>query len=222
MADINNIYQEFLEKYDKQGWWPLLNVKGQNPTKTGSVQGYHPGDYSFPKNDNERFEICVGAILTQNTAWPNVENALLNLQKLKAIGPKKILALDEDNLKQAIKPAGYFNQKARKLREFAQFYLDLSGKTPTRDQLLEVWGIGPETADSILLYACKELHFVVDAYTKRVFFDLGILDDKMSYDEIKSLFEKNLPKDIEVYQEFHALIVEHGKNMKNNEKKKEN
>ena len=211
MKKIYQIYNMLLKLYGPQGWWPLLECKGTNPTKSGDVKGYHPNDYSYPKNNIQRFEICIGAILTQNTSWPQVEKALLNLKKLKALTPLKIKKLNLEKLKQAIKPAGYFNQKAKKLKIFAEFYTNLKGKTPTREELLNVWGIGPETADSILLYAFKIPEFVIDAYTKRVFAKLGIIQKDEQYEKVKKLFEDNLPKDFKLYQEYHALIVEHAK-----------
>ena len=208
---MDDIYNKLLKSYGPQGWWPLLDVKGVNPTKTGSINGYHPGDYSHPKNEKEKFEICIGAILTQNTSWPNVEKALINLKKLNAIDPKKILSINEDKLKEAIKPAGYFNQKAKKLKVFSEFFINLNEKTPSRNELLSVWGVGPETADSILLYAYKMPSFVVDAYTKRIFSRIGEIKKDEDYDKVKSVFEKNLKKDFKIYQEYHALVVEHAK-----------
>lgn len=205
--DINAKYQELLDRHGPQGWWPLLDVKGTNPTKTGSVRGYHPGDYSYPKDEGQRFEICIGAILTQNTAWPNVEKALRNLKRNRSIDPWKILSMSIDQLKDEIRPSGYYNQKARKIREFSEFYIELEGRTPTREELLAIWGIGEETADSILLYAYQVPKFVVDSYTKRVF---G-LDKK--YSEIQKMFEEALPRDYRIYQEYHALIVEEAKNL---------
>ena len=244
--------------YGPQGWWPIVNDKTL-------ICEYHPNDYSYPRTDAERFEICIGAILTQNTgwypnvvraiqqlklgrpftkeelelieaaeihkgiirekprkqttghiltqntSWPQVEKALLNLRKLKALTPMKIKKLNLEKLKQAIKPAGYFNQKAKKLKIFAEFYINLKGKTPTREELLNVWGIGPETADSILLYAFKVPTFVVDAYTKRIFAKLGLIEKNEQYEKVKKMFEENLPKDFKLYQEYHALIVEHAK-----------
>ncbi|MBU0471347.1 MAG: endonuclease III domain-containing protein [Nanoarchaeota archaeon] len=211
-----NIYKQLLKKHKPQGWWPLLNCKGTNPTKTGSIKGYHTKDYSYPHNEQEKFEIIIGAILTQNTAWPNVEKALLNLKKLKAINPKKLLKLTDKKLKEAIKPAGYFNQKANYLKNITELFIKLKGKTPTREELLKIKGVGNETADSILLYAYKQPEFVVDAYTKR----LLKLEDK-KYEEVKELFEKNLPKKYELYQEYHALIVEEGKRKVNKVIKKQ-
>jgi len=104
--------------YGLQGWWPLLEHRGSNPTLTGRLTGYHPGDYSFPRTEAQRFEICCGAILTQNTAWPNVEKALQALAHQGLLAPREILAVDEEKLQQAIRPSGYFRAKARKLRAF--------------------------------------------------------------------------------------------------------
>lgn len=204
------IYEKLLERYGFQGWWPLLNHQGVNPTKTGSIKGYHPKDYSFPKNDSERFEICVGAILTQNTNWQNVEKSLINLKNNCLLSAAKII----DNLqlvKGCIKPSGYYNIKAKYLENFSRFYLSLKGRTSLRDELLSVKGIGKETADSILLYAYKVPVFVVDAYTKRLVNNLGLIDSA-DYEKIRSFFEAELPKDYKLFQEFHSLIVEHAKN----------
>lgn len=214
MRNLKQRYYEFLKEYSPQGWWPLLDLhtakgkdQGTNPTKTGSIKGYHPGDYSYPKTEKQQFEICIGAILTQNTAWQNVEKALVNLNVAGILSPEAILKTDSSKLAALIKPAGYFNQKAKKLKEFATFFIALNGNAPSREQLLEVWGIGPETADSILLYAYKVPTFVVDAYTRRIF----KYDKSISYDQIKSDFEKSIPQDYKIYQEYHALIVEHAK-----------
>ncbi len=191
------LYNLLLKEYGHQGWWPIQNK-------------YHPKDYSFPKNDLQKFEICVGAILTQNTSWNNIEKAIDNLRNINALNPKKLNVLDIEKLKQAIRPAGYFNQKAKKIKIFTEFYLKLKG-TPTRKQLLSLWGIGPETADSILLYAYNVSTFVIDAYTKKILIKLNLIKENCSYDDMKELFEKNIPKDYKIYQEFHALIVQHGK-----------
>jgi endonuclease-3 related protein len=214
MNKIKYFYEKLLEKYGPQGWWPLLDCKGCNPTKTGSIQGYHPNDYSYPKNNKQRFEICIGAILTQNTSWPQVEKALIHLKKVNAINPDKIKNIKINELCNAIKPAGYFNQKAKKLKIFSEFYINLKGKTPKRGELLALWGIGPETADSILLYAYKVPSFVVDAYTKRIFSEMKLIKKHGTYNNIKKLFEDNLEKDFKLYQEYHALIVEHAKTTK--------
>jgi len=208
---IKQIYFILLELYGFQGWWPLIDYKTTNATKRGLINGYHPKDYSFPKTENQHFEICVGAILTQNTGWTAVDKALRNLNKAQALNAKKIKHMHIMTLKKAIKPAGYFNQKAKKLKIFAEFYTLLKARTPTRKELLSVWGIGPETADSILLYAYAVPTFVVDSYTRRIFSNLGLIKRNSKYDEIKQLFESNLKPDFKTYQEYHALIVEHGK-----------
>ncbi len=211
---LKRIFEKLMEDYGCQGWWPLTDLNNQthiNITKSGSLSGYHPKNYSYPKTDNQRFEICIGAIATQSISWIQVEKALLNLKKINALNPDKIAKLNIKKIEQAIKPAGYFKQKARKIKEFTKFYLSLKGRTPTRNELLGVWGIGPETADSMLLYAFKVPTFVVDAYTRRIFTHLGLIKHKASYDEIKALFEANLKPDLIIYQEYHALIAEHAK-----------
>ena len=214
MHFISHIYDNLVRLHGPQGWWPLLELEGsisKNPTKTGSIRGYHPGDFSYPKTKAQQFEICVGAILTQNTAWPNVEKALLSLRQKELLSPQALLKVEAAKLGEAIRPAGYFNQKARKLRIFSEFYINLERRAPTREELLSLWGIGPETADSMLLYAFKVPTFVIDAYTRKIFLNLGLIKKDWDYSRIKALFEGNLPKNLKLYQEYHALIVEHAK-----------
>ena len=213
MIKIRTLYDELLEKYGEQGWWPLLDVDGENPTKTGSVKGYHPGDYSYPRTREQRFEICVGAILTQNTSWTNVEKALINLKDHDMLCPEKILSSTHENIAGLIRPAGYFNQKAKKLILFAEYFLSMGNKIPTREELLSLWGIGPETADSMLLYAFKVPSFIVDAYTRRVLRSRNLLKGDETYDEISKMFETNIETKLEIYQEFHALLVEEAKHL---------
>ncbi len=207
---VKKIYAWLIAEYGPQGWWPLLEYAGTNPTKTGSITGYHPERYDLPRTRAQAYQVCVGAILTQSVSWTSVEKALLNLKGSGILDPEKLLAADNDTLCQMIKPAGYFNQKARKLKEFTRFFLG-SDKTPTREQLLSIWGIGDETADSILLYAFKTPEFVVDTYTRRIFSNLGMIDDKADYRAVKRFFERSLKKDLIIYLEYHALIVEHAK-----------
>ena len=209
---LNDIFQKLLDTYSYQGWWPITDYDGSNPTKTGSTQGYHPSDYSFPRNSLERFEIIVGAVLTQNTSWPQVEKSIINLKESINLTPSEILNFDENDFKMAIKPSGYFNQKYNYLRNVSEFYISLDGQTPKRKDLLSVKGVGPETCDSILLYAYGEKEFVVDAYTRRIFSHLGFINEKDSYNKIKKLFEDNFDGGVNEYQEYHALIVEHAKN----------
>ena len=213
--NINLIYDKLFEKYSYQGWWPILSHDGSNPTKTGAIKGYHPKDYTFPHNSKEQFEIIIGSILTQNTSWPSVEKALNNLRILTDFSAESILKLadsNEDEFKLAIKPAGYFNQKFNYLKNIAEFYISLDGEVPTRKDVLAVKGVGNETADSILLFAYKQKQFKVDAYTKRIFSYLGYFDEKEKYMKVKKLFEDNFNGDVNAYQEYHALIVEHAKN----------
>lgn len=211
---IRKIYNCLFTSYGPQGWWPLTELRkegGVNPEKTGSVMGYHPADYTYPQTRNQQFEIICGALLTQNTSWIQVEKALLNLKQIHSLSSESILSLDPEILKEAIKPAGYYNQKAVRLKTLACWFSELGDRVPAREELLSLKGVGPETADSILLYAFKQPSFVVDAYTKRIVTNLGIADEKAGYNEIKTLFEENLPEDLAVYQEYHALLVEHAK-----------
>ena len=211
---IESIYTCLFKLYGPQGWWPLVELHGTSkvqPHKTGSMQGYHPSDYSYPQTRDQQFEIICGALLTQNTSWTQVEKALFNLKRLKALSPEVVISLEPETLKEAIRPAGYYNQKAVRLQTLASWFLELEDKIPTREELLFLKGIGPETADSILLYAFKQPFFVVDAYTKRIVTNLGLVDEKAGYSEIKALFEDSLPSDVRMYQECHALLVEHAK-----------
>ena len=208
---IIKIYEKLHELYGPQGWWPLINHDGTNPTKTGAIRGYHPRNYDLPNERNQIYEVIIGTILTQNTSWLSAERALLNLNELDAIEPEKLLHLPDETLKLSIRCAGFLNQKAIYLREITKFFIKLEGKTPTRKELLAVKGVGNETADSILLYAYKQPEFVVDAYTKRIWVHLGFVDENIKYMELKELFESNLPNDVAIYQEYHALIVEHAK-----------
>ena len=157
----------------------------------------------------------MGTILTQNTTWVCVDKALANLALYTDFNPNNILEFintDTDKFKQLIKPSGYFNQKTIYLKNIAEFFIDLDGRTPTRKEVLAVKGVGNETADSILLYAFGEKEFVVDAYTKRIFSYLGFIKETATYHQVKKLFEENFQGDVEDYKQYHALIVEHAKN----------
>jgi endonuclease-3 related protein len=167
------------------------------------------------------FEVIVGAILTQNTSWTNVEPCIENLRREKLLTPRAIETVSPVRLARLIRSSGYFRQKAKKLKAFVRFlrhsYQGSLAKmfgTPTavlRDQLLGVHGVGPETADSILLYAGKHRVFVVDAYSRRMLERHGLADAKHGYDDIRRLFECSLPRSVALYNEFHALIVHTGK-----------
>lgn len=208
---ITDIYQKLYELYGPQGWWPLINYKGPKPAKTGAVEGYHPLNYDLPVERNQIYEVIVGTILTQNTAWVQANTALHNLDDLNALEPEKLLKLDDDILRSAIRPAGFLNQKAIYLKEVTRFFIGLEGETPSRKDLLQVKGVGNETADSILLYAYRQPEFVVDTYTRRIIFHLSLVNGKISYLKLKNIFMTSLPLDVPVYQEYHALMVEHAK-----------
>ena len=201
MELINKIYQKLLEAYSPQGWWPLFN------NKTGKFE-YHKGDYSLPKNDAQRFEIIVGAILTQNTSWKNVEKVINNLERNNMLNLNSLKEIEAGKLSTIIKSSGYHNQKAKKIKKFIEF-LD-SKKEINRKNLLSIWGIGKETADSILLYAKNQPIFVIDAYTIRIFSRL--FKKEFYYDTLQELFMKNLKQDVSIFNEYHALLVEHAKN----------
>ncbi len=209
---FQKIYERLYSEYGPQGWWPLISLhdEGTNPTKTGSVKGYHPNDFSYPKNFLQRFEIILGSLLTQNTSWINVEKALINLNKKNSIYPENILEMPDEELKEAIKPAGYFNQKSKRAKILSKWFIGLK-KIPTRHELLALHGIGEETADSILLYAFNQPSFVIDTYTKRIFTNLGLIKGTEKYSEIKQLIESKIKKDYKLFQEYHALLVEHAK-----------
>jgi endonuclease-3 related protein len=207
--EIRLIYNKLYNLYGPQGWWPLLSVDVS--TEKGVEMVHHPLNYDLPQTRNETYEIILGTILTQNTAWNSAEIALRNLKALKAINPEKLLDLDSEIFKQAIRSAGFVNQKSVYIKEVTKFYIGLDGTIPTRKELLEVKGVGNETADSILLYAFKQSEFVVDTYTKRIFSHIGLIDYNDNYNKVKNLFETNLSQDLIIYNEYHALIVQHAK-----------
>lgn len=181
MNKIQKIYKILSKAFGKQNWWPA---------KT-------------------RFEVIIGAILTQNTNWKNVEKAIINLKKHKLLNKKAVKEIPESKLASLIRSSGYYKQKARKLKEFVNFKGNI-----TRENLLKIWGLGPETVDSILLYAYDKPVFVIDAYTKRVMARLGY--KQKDYDSLQKLFTKNLPKNFRLFNEYHALLVELAKrNCKN-------
>ncbi len=164
------------------------------------------------------FEVVVGAVLTQNTAWRNVERAIVNLRGAGALDPRSLNDLSRSRLEELIRPAGFFRQKAERLQLFTTHLLGRHGGDlarmlagpleEVRSELLALKGVGPETADSILLYAADRPSFVVDAYTRRLFGRLGLLEGSESYGAVRDLFMEHLPSDADLYNEYHALIVE--------------
>lgn len=190
--NLLSVYKKLLKQFGHQQWWPVRH------------------DFVPPQ-----LEICIGAILTQNTNWRNVEEALQNLSDAKATSTDAIAKMPLAKLEKLVRPSGFYKQKSKRLKEFGKFVSAFECnfyKDVTREQLLSIKGIGRETADSILLYACSRSFFVVDAYTRRLFSRLGIIKGGEDYDELRKMFEKKLPKDVELYKEFHALIVKHEKN----------
>lgn len=190
---LDAMYRAMLDALGPSHWWP-----GDSP-----------------------FEVCVGAILTQNTAWTNVEKAIAALREADVLEPEAMYSLPQEQLAEYIRPAGYFNIKAARLRAFLKFLKDRAdwdisalesiGTDSLREQLLGIKGIGPETADSMLLYAFDRPMFVVDAYTARIMNRHGMVSEESNYFELQSLFMDSLPEDVPMYNEFHALIVRVGK-----------
>lgn len=192
---LKTIYNKLLRKFGPQNWWPA----------------------------EEAFEVIVGAILTQNTNWKNVEKAIESLKKAKLLKANRLFVTPNKKLAQHIRSAGYYNIKAKRLKSFLEFFFKFykgnlkrmaqTKATVLRRQLLEINGIGSETADSILLYAFDKPIFVVDAYTKRILIRHGFIDEKVDYDQVQTLFMRAFGKqrNAEMFNQYHALIVRLGK-----------
>ncbi|MBA7478230.1 Endonuclease III [subsurface metagenome] len=186
---LQNIYHQLMTRYGSQHWWPA----------------------------QEPFEVIVGAILTQSAAWGNVEKAIANLKSAEALSPKALRRLSLFEVAALIRPCGYYNAKALKLRSFAHWLgehfndnlsqLFASDINYLRQGLLSIYGIGQETADSIILYAAGKPTFVIDAYTRRIINRIGLTPDGNSYSAYQTLFMNNLPADIRLFNEYHALLV---------------
>lgn len=187
------IYDTLYQRYGPQHWWPA----------------------------EEPFEVIIGAILTQSTAWANVEQAIANLKRAGVLHPAGLHGLEPAELAALIRPSGYFNQKAKKILAFVQrltaahggdlarlFALDLPA---LREELLGIYGIGPETADSIILYAAEKPIFVIDAYTVRIFGRLGFAGAEGGYAGLQRMYMDHLPHDVQLFNEYHGLLVRHGK-----------
>ncbi len=190
---LRAFYDALFAAYGPQHWWPA-----RTPT-----------------------EVIIGAILTQNTAWRNVERAIANLGEANALDWTRLRDLPPEQLAELIRPAGTYQVKTRRLKAFIAWFWErydgdlermFATALPTlREELLSVSGIGRETADAILLYAGQLPSFVVDAYTARVLYRHGLIDEPADYDEIKDLFESSLPTDVPLFNEYHALLVQVGK-----------
>ena len=192
---VMDVYERLYSAYGSQHWWP-----GDTP-----------------------FEVIIGAILTQSTAWTNVEKAIANLKSAGILSAPALREIPEPDLAALIRPSGYFNVKARKLKAFVEWLgqrsnddleiLFTARTAALREELLGVYGIGEETADSILLYAGNKPSFVIDAYTRRIVDRLGIEPGGPAYSDYRHLFMDNLPADAALYNEYHALLVRHGKDV---------
>jgi endonuclease-3 related protein len=197
-AVIQEIYRILFGEYGCRGWWPVT-------PRGGTVPEYSGG----PVDQRQKFEVCCGAVLTQNTSWKNASSAIINMNREGLLDPGDIIAVDLQRLAGIIRPSGYYNTKALKLKRIARFLSEK--RTVTRKSILSVNGVGPETADSIMLYAFGKLFFVIDSYTRRIFSRVGVIKGDEQYESIRKLFEDSLPADIFVYREYHSLIVEHAK-----------
>lgn len=186
---VEGIYRRLLEHHGTQGWWPA----------------------------DTPFEVMVGAILTQNTSWKNVEAAIVKLQEADALDPVTILGLPDVELGELLRSSGYFNVKARRLKALCRWLVDAGGVESLAMQetdelrigLLSVNGVGPETADDILLYALDRRVFVIDAYTRRVFSRMGVIAGNETYEVLRSFFESSVSGQVDQFNEYHALIVRH-------------
>ncbi len=197
---LREMYDAMLARLGRQQWWPAA-------AGAGTAEG--------------KLEICVGAILTQNTNWGNVERAIENLRTAGRLSVAAIDAMGHDELAELIRPAGYFNVKAKRLKNFIRAVADAGGDIEAfldrpvyelREALLAVSGVGRETADSMALYAAGLATFVVDTYTHRILLRHGLIDEDADYEQIKELFESALPADVAMFNEYHALLVAVGKN----------
>ncbi|MEQ8290443.1 MAG: endonuclease III domain-containing protein [Gammaproteobacteria bacterium] len=185
------IYRRLLAAYGNQNWWPA----------------------------DTPFEMMLGAILTQNTAWQNVEKAIANLKQAEALNLTFLLNAEPERLAALVRPSGYFNIKAQRLQNFARWFQEQGryrqlarlDDMELRQRLLSVNGIGPETADDILLYAFKRPVFVIDAYTRRLLLEFGLIQGDEGYETLRQAFETALDPDVDLFQEYHALIVRHAK-----------
>lgn len=206
---VIELFNLLLKAYGEQKWWPI--------TLAGDIE---PTYNDVPLTSSMRYEIALGAVLTQNTNWNNVKKAIANLNKAKLISPSKIISIPDKKLETAIRPSGYFRMKTIKLKILTEWWIENidEQKRPTkakldywRKKILAVKGIGPETADSILLYCFNLPTFVIDSYTKRIMARHYGTPIDIPYEELRDLFMKTLPHEPKLFNEFHALFVKLGK-----------
>ena len=186
--ELMTVYHQLLKRIGPRHWWPA----------------------------DSPFEVIIGAILTQNTSWANVKKTIRNLKQHDLLSPKALDRIPEKELASLIRASGYFNQKAKKIKQFANYFLNhyqgsikkMSQKNThtLRKELLSIYGIGEETADSILLYALQKPIFVVDTYTRRILYRHGWFHENPSYQELQEFFMKRLSPDVSLFNEFHALL----------------
>jgi len=214
---IRHIYRLMMAAYGPQGWWPVPVHAGDQKTRC-DARGYHPGFFDIPVNEAQQLEIALGAVLTQNTAWKNAAAALRSLANSGLLSLEGLQKAKSEQISLAIRSAGYYNQKTKTVRNLVFFlqrnpFRELASGDPiqVRNGLLGIGGIGPETADCILLYALKQPCFVVDAYTRRILAATGVMPERTAYEGLRCLFETSLGPEVAVYQEYHALLVRHGK-----------
>ncbi len=185
------VYQRLIGAYGDQSWWPA----------------------------DSSFEVMVGAVLTQNTAWTNVEKAISKLKHADSLTLESLLALPDEALAQLIRPSGYFNIKAKRLKNLCLWLAENGGESKLaavdtgalRLSLLQVNGVGPETADDILLYAFARPVFVIDTYTRRLFSKLCLIQGSEPYEDLRQIFEAELEADVSLFNQYHALIVRHAR-----------
>lgn len=212
---VRELYESLYGRHGPQGWWPLLDPSVGEPV-------YRPGDYTVPRG-RERTEVAVGAVLAQSTSWTQAARAVGNLHGADALSWGRLQELPRRRLQELIRPSRFYRQKAERLRRLAAFFLEReeAGETddrdtsrpPSREELLSVRGVGPETADSILLYGYGVPMMVVDGYLRRVLEARGRDEARWDYEELRQWLERQAPDEHAFFNELHALVVEEGKRL---------
>ncbi|MCG3203635.1 MAG: Endonuclease III [Elusimicrobia bacterium] len=207
---ILTAYHRLYSSYGAQGWWPITPALEIAPV-------YQPGKSLRNLSEQDRFEICLGALLTQNTQWSNVVKVLRGLKERDLLNHRKLLTLPKPQMERLFRSSGYFRQKTIRVKTFltviqkeaqGKFSVYFQGSlAEVRKKLLALHGVGPETADSMLLYSAGKTVFVVDSYTKRVAQRWGVLKGQETYNEIQQLFQNEIPSSLRLYAEYHALLV---------------
>jgi endonuclease-3 related protein len=197
MTTLNSLYKKLLNEFGFQGWWPTITE-------------FDP-----------EFEVIIGAILTQQATWKQVEKAIENLKKENLLSPEKLSNANPKRVQLLVRPSGFYKQKSKRIVNFSKYMMEIYDgnlkkffNKPTeelRKELLGLDGIGKETADSILLYAADKLIFPIDAYTFRIFERIGLISEKENYDHLQQFIQERLKRDLKMYGEFHALLVKLGK-----------